>query len=178
MRSIDKDDKGVFFALDDYAGMWRRFAAISIDLIILIILTAAAVLFFEYTRDIVSTPRPIIMLTLFGIWYAYLVVTKRLMETLGYKLMGIEILDLRGNQPSLLLMSFRSLFYFIGPMNLLFDIFWIGGDPNRQGIRDKFSGTYVVKKGSTPLGVGRVKYVTYYVWGYMLMFREVARGDN
>jgi hypothetical protein len=65
-----------------------------------------------------------------------------------------------------------------GPINLLVDIIWLGGDPNRQSIRDKFAGTYVVRRKAQPAGFAPIRYKTYFMFNYNLVFAEVERQET
>ena len=60
-------------------------------------------------------------------------------------------------------------------MSILFDIVWLGGDPNRQSIRDKFAGTYVIRRKATPAGRGPIEFKIYFMFDYGIIFAEVVR---
>ena len=40
---------------------------------------------------------------------------------------------------------------------------------------DKFAQTYVIKRDASPIGVGKLVYSVFDVWGWSLVFREVRR---
>jgi hypothetical protein len=65
----------------------------------------------------------------------------------------------------------------VGPLNFLIDLMWLTGDANRQAIRDKFAGTYVVRQDAMPAGTGPILVRTYMFWGMTFLFREV-RGER
>jgi hypothetical protein len=72
-------------------------------------------------------------------------------------------------------MLFRTLFAVLGPLNALLDLIWLGGDNDRQALRDKLAGTYVIRRGAQPLGTGLQKHVmiTFGYWSFLV--REVSR---
>ena len=61
----------------------------------------------------------------------------------------------------------------LGPLNWLMDLLWLSGDTHRQALRDKFTGTYVVKRLAEPAGNGKVVYRSYDIVGLNFVFREV-----
>jgi hypothetical protein len=64
---------------------------------------------------------------------------------------------------------------FVGPLNFVLDLFWLTGDRDRQALRDKFAGTYVIRKDASPAGSGTVVMRTYMFWGMTFLFKEVRR---
>jgi hypothetical protein len=96
----------------------------------------------------------------------------------GWGLFRLKIVDLHGNTPSILRMTLRFATLFLGPLNLIFDLLWLGGDRDRQTLRDKLAGTYVVKRRATPLGQGAIVWPRYSLLGYMLILPEVRRDSS
>jgi uncharacterized RDD family membrane protein YckC len=108
--------------------------------------------------------------------YLYLAILGRSkLGTLGYALTSVEVVDLEGKQPSIACMTFRSLFAVLGPLNAILDLLWLGGDQNRQALRDKLAGTYVIRRGAEPEGRGVQKHVMISFLGWNLLVREVAK---
>lgn len=67
---------------------------------------------------------------------------------------------------------------FFGPLNFFVDILWLNGEENRQTLRDKMFGTYVIKRQAQPEGTGKI---LYYHQTFLLMswvFREVERSST
>ncbi len=172
-------EEGVFFDEKDYAGLVRRLLILLVDgLLLLAGLIATLIVFIVLDEFGVADP----------FWYRsvafgylsacllYLVIIKRTdLGTVGYLVAGARIVDLTGNRPSIPKMAFRALFVFLGPANLLIDLLWLTGDTDKQSVRDKIVGTYVVKKGAQPSGRGKQRIVSYTMLGYSLMVREVSR---
>lgn len=95
----------------------------------------------------------------------------------GYRLGRVKIVGLDGQAPSSKSLIWRALFGLIGllyflhlfelfnymralfgvlaPLSYL-DLIWLLNDTHRQALRDKFAGTYVVKKDAQPAGKGRI----------------------
>jgi len=108
--------------------------------------------------------------------YTYFVELERSrLRTVGLRLAGLEVGSLYGRRPSRVDMIVRLITFWLGPANGLLDLFWIPSDPNRQSLRDKFAGTYVIKKGSAPAGHGRLRYAQYFFLGMNWAFREIER---
>jgi uncharacterized RDD family membrane protein YckC len=170
MTTNTKD--GVFYRMSDYAGIRVRLCIVAIDLVILWILI--------YLLSIVAESSEFLsgafVSVCFILCYAYLAVLKSTpLGTIGYMLAGVKLVDLRGQQASLWRSTFRFGFLVIGPMNPLFDIIWLGGDPNKQSLRDKFAGTYVVRDKAPHAGHGPIAYQIYCMFGYNFIFAEVTR---
>ena len=53
------------------------------------------------------------------------------------------------------------------------DSMWVAGDAHRQALRDKFAGTYVVKRNAAPAGAGKIIFQRYEILVYNFIFREV-----
>lgn len=165
---------GVYYNRKDYAGVARRLLIDLIDVpvaLVLSVLIVGAV----WTVVPATEQSPGIVLLLCGaVWFAYFVLLKRSkFRTLGYIALGAQIVNLKGGQPSILSLVGRLFFAFAGPLNFLIDLFWLTGDANRQAIRDKFAGTYVVRLHATPAGAGPIMIRTYMFWGMTFLFREV-----
>jgi hypothetical protein len=59
------------------------------------------------------------------------------------------------------------------PFNILIDLLWIGNDARRQALRDKFAGTYVIRRGAEPIARGPIRYEYYTILGNNFIFAEV-----
>lgn len=173
----DKSDHpaGVFYAMKDYAGLGRRMLILAID---------GLVIYAEYVLsmrvcdlELLGSAGPYIWILGFAVFcYLYLAVLARSrFGTLGYAVTSVQVVDLTGAKPSLACMSFRSVFAVLGPLNALLDVVWLGGDSNRQALRDKLAGTYIIRRGAVPAGVGVQTHVLIWFLGYGLMVREVRR---
>jgi uncharacterized RDD family membrane protein YckC len=170
-----RTQEGVFYNTRDYAGILRRLFIEAVDLVVLIMLA-----FFLFIMGACSDWIEERFVPLFFVLcYAYLAGLKATrFGTLGYILAGVRLVDLQGHQASIWRSSFRFGFLFLGPLNFLFDILWVGNDPNRQSIRDKFARTYVVRRKASPSGRGPINYKTYYIMTYNLVFPEVTRKNT
>lgn len=167
--------EGVYFAPGDYAGLLSRLVVVIVDL---------GVLLFVAWSTAVGTDRYLPPKSaeqfIFGVWagasFLYLVLMERSrVGTLGLRLLRLRIVDLHGHPPSVLRMSFRFALLILGPVHLFLDLLWIGGDRDKQMLRDKLAGTYMVKRNALPAGRGAVRWVHYTLMGYALIFPEVER---
>ena len=169
--------EGVYYSLADYAGFGRRLLILTIDGVLLFL--AFIILLALYGLAMGGSSFHLVMASYAVLCFMYLAVLARSrMGTIGYKLTGVRVVDLSGKRPSLACMTYRSLFAVLGPFNALFDLIWLSGDPCRQGLRDKLAGTYIIRRGAEPEGVGLQKHVIITLGWWSLLFREVRRKDT
>jgi len=168
---------GVYYHRKDYVGVTRRLLIDLIDVPVALALSGLVVVAaWTVLPDVKESPG-IVLLLCGVVGFAYFVLLKRSrFRTLGYIALGAQIVDLKGGQPSILSLLGRLFFAFVGPLNFLIDLLWLTGDANRQAIRDKFAGTYVVRLHAMPAGAGPIRVRTYMFWGMTFLFREV-RGE-
>ncbi len=171
----DTQKTGVYFAERDHAGLLKRILIIAIDLFVLVALGYGVgfVCRALYADELLAGERHCLAVAL--IVPLYLVGLKRHSGTVGYWLTGVRIVDLRGQRPGVLRTLFRLLLWWAGPFNVVYDLFWLSGDASRQTLRDKWAGTYVVRKGAAPSGEGAIAYVNYCLLGFNMVFPEVRR---
>jgi uncharacterized RDD family membrane protein YckC len=172
---VSRDEEGVYFDLENYVGVWRRVLIDISDVIVAVVLCCLVffpVLFFLPEDERLWTQA--FFLVCAAVWFAYFVILKRSrFRTVGYIVGGARIVNLQGNQPSVVSLIIRLLFALIGPFNFVIDLFWVGGDPYRQALRDKLAHTYVIRKGAQPAGPGRIVYANYTIFGFNFLFQEV-----
>jgi uncharacterized RDD family membrane protein YckC len=96
-------------------------------------------------------------------------------STAGYRLLGVKLVDLQGKPVKLWKAMLRALMVVVGPASVVVDAIWLTGDDNRQTLRDKIAGTYVVRSKATPLGEGTVNYRMYFVASLSFVIPEVVR---
>jgi len=168
--------QGVYYSLQDYAGLGRRLLILAIDAGVLVAALFATLVAYGLAPD-----GPLSSIHLYAGGYVlfiafYLAVLGRSdLGTLGYLLTSVRVVNLEGQRPSLPCMLCRSSFAVLGPLNALLDIIWLGGDSHRQSVRDKLTGTYVVRRKAKPAGVGVQNYVMITLGYWNLSVREVSR---
>lgn len=172
-------DEGVYYAHKDCVGLWKRFLIIFIDLTALFLCTLlivgilSTIGILPYRLENMGAASRVVFL---ATSCPYLVLLKRSYTgTLAYWLLSVRIVDLKGNPPSVFRMTFRWLLLIFGPFHFLVDLFWLGGDENKQTLRDKIVGTYVIGKYAHPIGQGVQVVRPYYFLGFSFLFREVKR---
>jgi uncharacterized RDD family membrane protein YckC len=166
--------EGVYYQRQDYAGLWRRLLAAIVDAIV-----AVAGLF----ALLIGTPSTASVFLLLMVWLAlfflYLIVCKRTrVRTLGYRLARVRLVDIRGDSPRSLRVTFRLLLALMGGYSSvlgLVDLLWITGDDHKQALRDKLAHTYVIRAGAQPAGRGPIVYDVYHVLAWTLYLPEVRR---
>jgi uncharacterized RDD family membrane protein YckC len=172
---VPAETEGVYFRREDYASFWRRAFVDGIDFAVAAIIALILVLVISAIFDMSDWMAELIMLTAFAITFGYFVVLKRSrFRTVGYRLGGVRVVGLDGLPPGWGTMILRALFIFPGPINWLLDLTWLSTDRHRQALRDKFTRTYVIRSGASPIGKGRLVYRYYEVCGWNLLIREVA----
>jgi len=164
--------QGVFYDIHDYAGIGRRLIIVLIDLFVAGCLVLMAYL---AALRVASISEYFVVYCILIVFVYFAVLPTTSVGTVGYCTTGVRLVDLYGRPASLWRSTFRVGFMVFGPGILLADIIWLCGDPNRQSIRDKFAGTYVIRRKAQPLGSAAVKYKNYCIFTYNLMFAEVDR---
>ncbi len=189
MSNVSEKDNGVYFATKDYASLPKRIIVAVIDLTILILFAWLVSWLWSFWAESPNVEviaefgwlsaalfNPTYFWVITGTAYFYLSIAKRSeTRTVGYRVVGLKIIDENGRKPSLFKMSFRFILLVFGPFHLLVDLIWLGGDEGRQTLRDKFVGTYVIREDAKPIGVGNIEYVSYNFMGLSLLFREIKR---
>lgn len=165
--------RGVYFAPGDYVGTMRRIVILVVDLGVLLgMYLVLATLFMMISGELNTSFKLIYLLC---VW-AYLTILKASrIRTLGYRLTGSQIINLRGKKPSIVRMTFRLLLWSLGPFNLIFDLLWSSIDDDYQTLRDRFAGTCVVNNDAKPIGTAEIHLMYYDACGWALMYPRVMR---
>ncbi|MBI5550808.1 MAG: RDD family protein [Desulfobacterales bacterium] len=173
MKDIE-ENIGVIFDKNDYAGFIKRVVITIVDLAVIFIVLASMFYISDHLIDDYDLFYyfNLLFFVSFLVWYLALLKRSRY-RTPGYILAGVKIVDLKGRKPSVFKMVFRAFLLLIGPFEVLIDIMWLTQEVTKQTLRDKYVGTYVVRKDAVPAGKGRLQVVTLGVMGWSLMYREV-----
>ena len=170
---------GVYYRPQDGVGFLRRVLIDVVDGVVLLLTWTCILvvinLLFLLSYVSAALAQHMCFWSISGITFAYLVLLKRWGRTLGYLLLGAQLVSIKGTRPSYVSLVIRSLFLFLGPMNTLLDLMWLSADPHRQSIRDKFARTYVIRRGAQPQGQGPIRYMILSMMNYTLIVPEVAR---
>lgn len=173
---------GVYFAAEDYIGLGPRISIVFVDTIVLVLIMSVLLLLWRYLVGD-DGDGMLAGVVVFAVWL-YLVPLKRSgFRTIGYQLMGVKLVNLQGQRPSLQLLTLRSILwiYCCAPVTLLFEFLWCTVDADRQSIRDRIANTCLVKNTATPIGTGEVHLAYYFSLGYMLTYSHVVHpkpGDS
>ena len=163
---------GVYYAPGDYVGILRRIAIWVIDAFVLLCLLFG--LGTVWSAVAPESPGPYLLTSLILVWLYVAVLKPSKLRTVGYWLTGCRIVNLRGESPSVLRMTLRSLMWMLGPFSPIFDLIWCGIDEDRQGLRDRFVGTCLIKRDATPIGQGEIHLAHFNAMGYTLMYPHVV----
>ncbi len=183
MSKSTEPEYGAIYNRKDYLGFGRRLSIVFIDIVAfaLIALLLVFVVGIILTAAGMSDEDPrflqysfVLVVLAAGTYFPVLKATK--IGTVGYRLMKARLVNLKGEQASLVKSTMRFGFAFIGPFNFLFDLIWLGGSKHRQAFRDLFVGTYVIRRNAEPVSRGRIVYPTYDIGSWNFTCSEVE--DN
>lgn len=184
----------VHFALEDYAKPLRRVGACAVDLIVLILLLAMIGTIAEFLlvpsdvylhrprtpevqRQISKAIKPAQVPSVL-IWLAcctaYHVPLRRTRGgTLGYRLMGIRLVDASGRTPSMRTLAKRFLIAI--PFTMLLGATYLAcrDRPRRQAIQDQWSATWAVRRRANPAGPARRSYQTKLLGTLMMAYVDL-----
>jgi len=146
---------GFVYARHDYAGFWRRTAALAFDLLII----HASYFALAWTWYVLAPPAWA-TLEAYGFIFLFTIVAGllymfalRLTDggTLGYRLLRIRYAYIYDARPDLTTRIARAAWAVALLCTFSLDHLWILFDEHRQTWHDKVSGFYVVKRGAQPL---------------------------
>ncbi len=181
-HDVGETHGAVCFDRRDYAGPARRLISLCVDYVAAIVLSFGVligVLYIYFLRYPERDLPPQAMWVVPVVAYLYLTVLKRSrIRSLGYILTGVRIVDIRGGRPSLLQMTVRMLPMLPVPWSLLFDLGWMVDEPQRQTLRDKWAGTFVVRRKAQGIGTAPIQYKRIGFGGLFLIIPEVGRTDS
>jgi uncharacterized RDD family membrane protein YckC len=147
------------------AGFWRRVGAGWIDLAIIVpvglvlawIATALADVHLPPSRikgpdfwlDLILASDPAVMTTfamILIVGVVYLMVFQALLgQTVGMRLLGMRVIDVWGDRPSIARCAARTAGYLAGLATAMLGFLWVGFDSEKRGLHEWIAGTYVIK---------------------------------
>lgn len=138
-----------------YAGFWRRLAAVSLDSALVITVTSPALYLIYGPNYFYWLLTQFDLLNVFGLWdftltrvlpiLILLFLWQRVGATPGKMLMHCGIVDIKTlSPPSRAQTITRFLGYFVSSLPLYLGFFWIGWDKRKQGFHDKLAKTLVL----------------------------------
>ncbi len=174
MGAVHNLGDGVYFARRDYAGFLRRLVIIMVDLLVIFMVGFVIQMTWQLARPEVEGPIPSLLWFGFADLYITTLRGTRL-RTIGYILAGVRIVNLKGERPSFFWMNLRLFLWVLGPINPIVDLVWFWGDEDRQMLRDRLAGTYVIRRGAVPVGGGPIRPITLFVLGFAFVYPEVMK---
>ena len=181
-RDNPEPQRAVCFDRRDYAGPARRVIIVGIDLVtaaVLFLVVLGGIWYVWLLRYPQGDLLPEAMWVALAIVYAYFTLLKRSrVRTLGYLLTRVRIVNIRGGRPSLLQMTIRMAPLMPVPWSFLFDLGWVVEEPQRQTLRDKWAGTFVVRRNAKPIGTAPVQYKRIGFGGIFLIFPEIGQVEG
>lgn len=163
---------GVYYAADDYIGFSPRLVILFVDTAVLLVI--AWFLAFIWLNITFEFNVAFLVTVGLAIWLYVVPLKRSKTRTIGYRLMGAKLVTLKGQRPSLLMLTFRSLLWLFGPCNFVVDLIWCGIDDDRQTIRDRFTNMCLVKNDAEPIGTGEVHLAYFNAFGYTFAFPHVC----
>lgn len=147
-----------YFGADDlaaavvYAGFWRRFAAVFIDgIIVVVVLFVCDIVVAAAVGSRTSAYTTIATALSFGVSIAYYVglESSQLQATIGKLALGIIVTDMHGRRVSPLRALGRYLGKLLSALTLLIGYLMAGFTEKKQALHDMIAGTLVVVKRSS-----------------------------
>jgi uncharacterized RDD family membrane protein YckC len=180
LPSMAVEADSVYFAAKDYAHPVRRLGALIIDLAFLIALLNAIYIPIAYAivpasirnqhrtperqQEIDKLVKPIQMpvpMAWLALCIIYHIPFRRTRGgTLGYRLMGIRLVDRKGQTPPMRPLIKRFLIAIPSTMFIGLSYFSLFTSPKRQTMHDKWSGTWAIRKRAEPAGPAITAYNT------------------
>jgi uncharacterized RDD family membrane protein YckC len=87
---------------------------------------------------------------------------------------GTKILHISGKKPSLLCMTYRLLFWIIGPVNILADLAWVSLNREKRTLRDSLCDTIVVKKKAIPISNSEIRKIRVMALGFHFLYKSAV----
>lgn len=165
---------GVIFHEDDYSGLGTRILIMAVDLLVLFLVFVVFNYIDSYLSDHYPGYEPYITVYVFlFVCYAYLTILKSSKTgTLGQILTKTTILNINGKRANIFQMTYRLLFWILGPFNFLFDFGWISLNKERRTLRDSICNTIVVRKNAMPVSVDApVRNIRAMVFGFHFLYQ-------
>ena len=131
-----------------YGGYWKRGIANLIDCLLLGLIFAIV----SFSSNILTAVVELV------IFLAYMIGLKFAFgATLGYRLLGMQIVSINGAKPTVKQIAIRLIAAFFSALALGLGYLWIALDKNKQAWHDKIAGTYVIRPKATPVGTTEVR---------------------
>ena len=119
-----------------YGGYWKRGIANLIDCLLLGIVFAIV----SFSSNILTAVVELV------IFLAYMIGLKFAFgATLGYRLLGMQIVSINGAKPTVKQIAIRLIAAFVSALAFGLGYLWIALDKNKQAWHDKIAGTYVIR---------------------------------
>ena len=131
-----------------YGGYWKRGIANLIDCLLLGLIFAIVSFSSNILTAVVESV--IFLAYMIGLKFAF-------GATLGYRLLGMQIVSINGAKPTVKQIAIRLIAAFFSALALGLGYLWIALDKNKQAWHDKIAGTYVIRPKATPVGTTEVR---------------------
>jgi uncharacterized RDD family membrane protein YckC len=167
---------GVIYDEPDYAGTLLRISIMLVDLIVVIFFYVIAYLIDDYLYDAYYTNsfyNAVYIALLISFLYLTLLKASKI-GTVGQMVTGTKILNINGKKPSLFSMTYRLLFWVVGPVNFIADLAWVSLNKEKRTLRDSLCNTIVVKKKAIPISNNEIKKIRVMALGFHFLYRSAA----
>ncbi|WP_438318986.1 RDD family protein [Sporosarcina sp. FA9] len=125
-----------------YAGFWQRAGATLIDIFLwLAFVITVQILFAEEFENVSYVP-----FLFLNVMYYGLLDSSSWQGTIGKKVMGIVVCDLKGNRISFFRALFRCIFHVFSQIILFIGFIMVAFTPKKQALHDMMTGCIVIKK--------------------------------
>ena len=165
---------GVYFDRRDYATLSHRLLAGVIDGC-LVGTTGLMALVVASLASSLGARSAILALGLAHLAFVFLyftIVLRSRFRTAGLRIAGLKVVSVDGGRPSVWSLGSR-LIVMAAPGILLADLWWMLSTAERQTLRDRLAGCYVVRADAAPLGRGVLMWEYLDGFGLALLLRSV-----
>lgn len=175
---METDSTGVVFKEEDYAGFWRRLIILIVDLFVVIVITTPCYLADSYRYEEYYSDNELVFFYV-GMFLSYLYLTvlkASKIGSIGQIVTGTEILTIRGRRPNIFLMTYRLLFWLVGPVNFIADLAFIYMNKEKRTLRDGLCNTIVLKRSADPISnTAEIRNIRVMVFGFYILYQSPAR---
>ena len=135
-----------------YAGFWRRFAAVLIDVILVGAVSFVVGMIWGLVIGDSSGSILLLQLIILVAYYVYVAAmeSSSYQATVGKIALGIQVTDLNGNRVSFGRALGRNLAKILSGLILYIGFIMAAFTERKQGLHDMIAGTLVVKRGEQP----------------------------
>ena len=168
-------NQGTIYQVTDYIGFWKRVAIQILDLLVIFVVMIPFLILDNYRYDNYYS-ESFLLYSYLGLFICYLYLTMLKASrfgTLGQLVTKTIIRTIHGDKPSMLRMTYRLLFWILGPFNVITDMAFIPSNSEKRTLRDCLCKTILVKKNVVPISTGaKIRNIRVMFMGFYLLYQS------